>query len=262
MTRACAACSLALTLALVTGCSSAPSTVVTGKGFVLYSALPFQEAEPYRCETEWTIRDLSNLLGTELPSVPIKVFLFESRLGLFRFLNDCCPDQRWASAACFEVGYGCVVALSRHASHEATLRLLRHEVTHAVIASRYAEVPPWIHEGLAQVFELGPPYQRTHPDLFGPLTREVKHEGPVLLPKLVARPWGAPLNPREYAEAWGLTHFLLKETPYGPVCIRSYLKYVRAERDAQEQFTTIFGRSPGDLEPEWRAYVLALKEQP
>ena len=64
-----------------------------------------------------------------------------------------------AAAACYEAPEGIlVVALSRCRRRDETVRLLRHELSHYVIASCFVEIPPWIDEGLAQFFETGPPY--------------------------------------------------------------------------------------------------------
>ena len=69
-------------------------------------------------------------------------------------------------------------------------------------------------------------------------------------------PVGAPLTRKQYAQAWGLTYYLLKSDPDGVSRVRTYLEEVRADRDAVEQFRETFGRSPEEIEPTWRERLL------
>ena len=208
-------------------------------------------------EADRTVEEICAFLGLTPPARRAEVLLFHSRWALQRHLAEACPEMTGAGAACFEQDPGLfVIALAERWRETETLRYLRHELTHYVVASYFDDVPPWLGEGLAQFFELGPAYGRMHPDCLKSLKRQLRRDRGEILTPLVLIPVGAPLTRKQYAQAWGLTYYLLKSDPDGVSRVRTYLEEVRADRDAVEQFRETFGRSPEEIEPTWRERLL------
>lgn len=243
-----------LTLALCAGCATAPATT-----FILG---PSRSAEPaggsrrtaqLQAEADLTIQSVSQCLGLAEPLVRATVRVFGSRSALRDFLGKECPHQANSPAACFETEDGYVVALYEQGD-DRTLRCLRHEITHYVLAAHFYDVPPWADEGLAQYFEIGPPTGRPDPGRLKLLVRGLDGAPPGMLTRLVSLRVGARLTRREYAQAWGLVSFLMSRS-HGAADMRRYLQQVRAEGDPQEQFREAFGCNPVRLEADFRAYV-------
>lgn len=242
---------------LLAGCAAQPPRQIVGGVYMsLQADVPEAEAGELVAAADKTIEDACNLLALEMPRHPIHAILFESGWSLRRYLSEACPDQKGHPGACFETADGHIIAIARQKDVEETKRLLRHEVVHATINEYFYDVPPWVHEGLAQYFEMGPPYHRRHPELWKDLARQIrKNDKPLLMP-LVRQPAGHPLSKSEYEQAWGLMYFLLSENPYNALSLHHYLKIVRSTHTLS-QFKVAFGRTPDDLEKEWREFILA-----
>ena len=255
---------------LLCGCTSLPSQPLVGlpavggaagdqgSHILLYGNLPDAGGARILGEADLTVRNVCSVLELNRPDAPTRVFLFDSRWTLWRFLRRRCPPQSGSPAACFEAADSCVVALYAQRQVSETLRYLRHELTHSVIATRFSDVPPWLHEGLAQLFERGAPYSQVYPALLGPLARQIRGNRNDMLARLVRFRWGEPLGQEEYEQAWGLTYFIIVNFPGGPALIRNYLERVRSGADAERQFEEAFGHRPSEMERAWRAYILGL----
>ena len=211
-------------------------------------------------EADRTVEEICAFLGLTPPAGRAEVLLFHSRWALQRHLAEACPEMIGAGAACFEreTPGQFVVALAERWRETETLRYLRHELTHYVVAAQFYDVPPWLDEGLAQFFELGPPYGHVHPDCLSSLKRQLRRDRGEILTPLVLVPSGAPLTRKQYAQSRGLTYHLLTNDPDGPSRVRAYLERVRADRNAVEQFSETFGRSPEEIEPAWREQLLKM----
>ena len=128
---------------------------------------------------------------------------------------------------------------------------------HYVIASHFTQIPPWADEGLATFFEKGAPYDRPRPELLRSIVGDAEEDAAGVLRGLIVRPSGAALRSREYALAWSLTHLLTIARADGPDRFRQYLENVRADRDAMEQFTEVFG----DFERAAQAWARHVSEE-
>lgn len=170
---------------------------------------------------------------------------------------------------------------------EATRRLfraLRHEALHAWLdrqafpADRY-DVPRWLHEGLAQVFEAGVleagvlRLDAANAEALAALKADLR-EAPLPLADLLRAEAALFLVPhgqsgeeakRHYAYAWGLAHYLTFERRLlREEALEAYLRGEPASssadspRDAIVRFQELIGGSLEAFEQEWRAYVLRL----
>ncbi|MBM4080571.1 MAG: hypothetical protein FJ278_12790 [Planctomycetes bacterium] len=248
--------------AVTGGCAEPMLTTLTpGRHVTLFSRLSPDKATPVQLEADRTVREISEFLGLATPEGQAQVMLFNSARAFRAFVERECPQQSGAGAACFQRGDTFVVALHDHWSSSETLKFLRHELSHYVIASHFYDIPPWIDEGLAQFFEMGTPYGRAHPACLGPLAAQLRRERQGVLSHLVAARPGTRLSREEYDQAWGLTHFLLKRPGAGPASVRRYLEQARSDKDALDLFRAVFGQGPSDMESAWRAHVLSLSAQ-
>ena len=251
-------CAVAL---LHAGCTThLPKNVTPGTHVVLYSNLSPEKAVALQQEADRTVEDIAEFLRLDAPPARARVILFRSAWSRWRYLARECPEQSDAAAACFETPNGYTVALSERLSMSKTLRYLRHELSHYVVAAHFHDVPPWIDEGLAQFFEPGPPYGQPHPARLKSLARQVRRKRQGTLRRLIAVPPGTRLTLKQYAQAWGLAYLLVTEADKGPVLVKHYLEQVSADEDPQEQFGNCFGQFPDEMEPAWREYILHLAE--
>ena len=241
---------LAMCLAVViaaagAGCAAPlPFTVTPGVHSVLQSSLSREEALELQQEADRAVEGMCAFLSLPIPEIRAEITLFDSRRALKRHLAVSCPVMADAAAACYETPHGTlIIALSRHRQRSETARLLRHELSHYVIASHFEDIPPWIDEGLAQFFETGSPYGRAHPRKQRSLARQLHGGRGDAVAALVAVAPGTRLNRKQYALAWGMTRYLLAKGPDGPARIRRYLETVHSGEDAAAQFTENFGAS-------------------
>ncbi len=242
------------------GCAQYPTRAPTaGNHVTLYADLSPALATRIQEEADRSVAGIAAFLNLDPPERPAKVLLFGSRRALRRYLEKESPHQAGAAAACFVTREAHVIVLCRSWRTSETLRYLRHELAHYVLTAHFYRVPPWINEGLAQFFELGPPYGRPHPPCLKRLAGQLRGGEGQILSWVVALPEGVRFGEREYAQAWGLTHFLLTQSRYGVTAVRLYLEAVNSGADPVEQFGKIFGRSPHEMESSWREHVLRLK---
>ena len=101
---------------------------------------------------------------------------------------------------------------------------LRHELTHGILHSCLKDVPLWLDEGLAELYELPPEVNgisAAHIDLirrgsFHPDLAKLEQFSEV---KQMQRP--------EYREAWAWAHFMLRGQPENKAVLLSYVQQLR-----------------------------------
>jgi len=210
-------------------------------------------------EADRHVEEVAAFLGLEPPRRPARVMLFDSRASLTRYLRAESPNQAGSAAACFISDDQVLVALARHARQAETLRTMRHELVHYLLAAHFRRLPPWLNEGLAKFFELGPSYGRPHPGCLRTLDRMNGGERPGSLRRLVALPEGVHLGKRRYAEAWALVHLLVMDPRWGVPALMDYLAAVDSGADQVGQFKASFGCPPEELAPALQEHLRALR---
>jgi len=244
---------------LLSGCAGTlPPARVEGRHLVLATSSADAEARHLLGKAEETVDAISAFLGIEPPARKGTAILFRWSWSRRRYLARECPRMADAAAACFEKPKGCFqIVLHDRWSRAETLRLLRHEVTHFAIASRYYDIPPWLDEGLGRFFEMGPPYGAVHPKSCPALKGLIARRRTPLLPALIGVPAGERFTKSQYDQAWGLVWFLLTEERWGGAAVRRYLAAVNASEPPDAIFARCFGMTPEEMETLWRAKIVA-----
>jgi hypothetical protein len=166
---------------------------------------------------------------------------------------------------------------------KATRRLfetLYHEAFHAYLGAFVyppgkAEVPRWLNEGLAQIFETAVVEAGELRVGYADPNRLARLRGadrkgewlplPELLrsgPKqfLVAHASDQELSSRHYLFSWALTYYLTFDRHLlGTPALDRYVHDLTHGADPVKGFRKLVGESPAELEPKWRAYMLALR---
>jgi hypothetical protein len=255
MVAACAA------LAILAGCAGGGRPVrAQVESIVVRGHMEGDAAREMAVAGAETVRDLCAALELPRPTEPVSIHAFNWWWQRTAFLIATCPAQWSARAACFtSAGGGTVIAMTQEWAREERLRLVRHEAAHYVLHAHFTAVPPWAHEGLAQYFEMGPPYGGAHPTDLDRVLGEARGGKAGKLDALVRVPCGTGLGRKDYARAWALVGCILKTLPDGGPRLRRYLAQVTPMRDAAAQFEEVFGATPEGMGPAWRAFVLGLE---
>jgi hypothetical protein len=160
-----------------------------------------------------------------------------------------------------------------------TLVRLYHEAFHAYLANNVYprpkyDVPPWLNEGLAVIFEGGLLEGNTlRVDLPSPaalkkLKADMAGPEPLALEKLLSAGEGqfllvAGVRPaavdRYYVNAWGLAYYLTFEKHLlGSPTLEKYLQAVNPRVAPAQRFQQLIGKPLEQFEREWREYVRGL----
>lgn len=157
---------------------------------------------------------------------------------------------------------------------------LYHEAFHAYLENyiyphRQFDVPRWLNEGLAQVFEAGVLEAETlrvdaaNKTSLDTLQADLQSPRPLKLSQvlsadrrnfLVAHGDGVGTSSLHYAYSWGLAHYLTFERPVlGGAALDEYVALGNNRAEAVARFERLTGTPLDDFEPRWRKYILALK---
>lgn len=160
------------------------------------------------------------------------------------------------------------------------LRRLYHETFHAyleenVYPSAHHDVPRWLNEGLAQVFEAGRleagslRVDAPAPHPLAQLQADLKSDKPLLLADvlsaepdafLVPHGSGGRVSARHYLYSWGLAYYLTFELGlFEGDAIDRYVAADAAKMPAVARFEQLVGMPLDKFEPLWRNYLLSLQ---
>ncbi len=166
---------------------------------------------------------------------------------------------------------------------EATAQMfatLYHEAFHAYLENfvfpiNDHEIPRWLNEGLAQVFETGLleagmfRVDAPHADILNALKSDLRSDaGPLSLAQvltadhrnfLVAHGGGnADASNRHYAYSWGLAYYLaFEQRVLGTEALEQFVKPGGISSPIR-RFEKLVGQPLADFEPRWQKYMLAL----
>jgi hypothetical protein len=101
---------------------------------------------------------------------------------------------------------------------------LRHELTHGILHSVLKDVPLWLDEGLAEVYELPPENNGVNP---GHMEQIRKTSFQPNLAKLEQLSEVKHMQRPEYREAWAWAHFMLRGKPESKTALLDYLQTLR-----------------------------------
>ena len=138
------------------------------------------------------------------------------------------------------------ILVSGYPSQDSFWTTLRHELTHDAMLRHYDSpdlLPPfWITEGMATVFEV-PAFADGKPDINpSRLTRlkKICDEDKIDIIPLINRPSNTRSNANDYAQAWGLTFFLMRQNSAG---MRHYLASSQTQSTDQSEHDKLFDSS-------------------
>ncbi len=138
------------------------------------------------------------------------------------------------------------ILISGYPSQDSFWTTLRHELTHDAMLRHYDNpdlLPPfWITEGMAAVFEV-PAFADGKPDINpGRLTRlkKICDENKFDFDPLITRRSNTRSSADDYAQAWGLTFFLMRQNSAG---MRHYLASSQTQSADQSEHDKLFNSS-------------------
>ena len=157
---------------------------------------------------------------------------------------------------------------------------LYHEAFHAYLENfvyphERHDVPRWLNEGLAQIFEGGLLEAQTlrvdapHKPALETLQASLASPEPLSLANVLTADYRSFLVPHgggdqvsgtHYAYSWGLAWYLTFERPMlGTPALDEYVATRASERDPIRRFEELVGKPLGEFEADWRKHILALK---
>lgn len=247
-------------LAALAGCAVQPPATRHAHAYgSVYCDRDTPEARAVRDTASQAVKDVVEALALPEPLREVDILVFPSAWAMRSYLRLRLPERANSRAVCVETESGYLVALHLTGKAQESVELLRHEMTHYVLASHFFDMPPWVDEGLARYFETGPPFGVAKPAELRLLKRALNRREDTL-DGLVAVPAGRPITEAQYAQSWALVHFLAHRPGGGLGDLVRYLRIVRSGAQAADHFEEVFGEPPAAIEPAWRAHVRLLAE--
>lgn len=195
--------------------------------FVYYSDFPINSNLPIFKE----LSDLREQIVTELQlpasNTIIQVFLFEDQAKYEAFMRTRHPELPVRRAFFIKQpknNGGTADLLVYTWWGEKIRQDLRHELTHGILHSVLKDVPLWLDEGLAEVYELPPENNGVNTTHVEAIRKGSFHPD---LAKLEQLSEVKQMLTPEYREAWAWAHFLLRGKPEAKAALLSYLQTLR-----------------------------------
>ena len=250
------AAALFLTASLGLGAAS-PWAVARNEHFTVYAQQGEGEA---RTVLGW-FDQLRSLVDTHFgietaAERPVLVFGFDS-------VNDYEPYRLRTTADAYYVGTGDRDYIVMTTSGPESFGTAAHEYAHLLLHRAGLHLPPWLGEGLADVFSTvritrngarlgGVPFGRLN---------ALRHHDWLPIGSLLSLPADSPLrNTRDgsaifYAQSWALTEMLVLSPEYGPRFRDFFGKVSRTSGGSAEALASTYGKSPAELLRDLRTWV-------
>ncbi|MEW6441748.1 MAG: hypothetical protein AB1640_12510 [bacterium] len=234
---------LAVLLPWLFGCAATlPPQACAVPGMQIHTASSPAATREIRDDAQRYLAGLEDYLRVRARPVDmLRVVHFRSRWDLWGYLSRESPPYRWRRGACFETPDGLTLAVSGNPGSKEFHRLLRHELTHAFLASRYRDFPPWIDEGLAQVLSAGPPFPRPGSSPPHPVESDRCERLPNGCLELLAAPPGEKLTRAQCRQASALTAALIARSDDALSRLERFLEISSSQRDPAEAFKDAWG---------------------
>jgi hypothetical protein len=195
--------------------------------YVFYSDFPLNANMPLFKELSEMREQIYKELQLPPSNTVIQVYLFEDEAKYIRYMETRYADlpKRRAFFIKQPHGAGSADDLCVFTSWSTDVRKdLRHELTHGILHSVLKDVPIWLDEGLAQIYELPPESNGVNLEHMETIRRRPFHADLARLEllsdvKQMLRP--------EYRESWAWTHFLLRSSPETKTILLGYLQHLR-----------------------------------
>lgn len=187
---------------------------------------------------------------------PVRVIAFRSRAEYL-------PYQLGPATDAYYVGADSRDTIVMTAPGDGDLRVAAHEYAHFVLHANGLELPPWLNEGLSELFStvrLNGSGQRGHPEP-PPRAATLRNRAWIPVSELITLPVDSPLRQQPgsvdlfYAESWALTDMLANSPDYRsrfPDLV-SALSSSRVTSDSA--LATIYGKPLDAIAADLRAWV-------
>jgi hypothetical protein len=212
------------------------------------------------------------------PQVRFNVYVFSRRVDYMRLTGNRFPN----TAGLFMSGRNILAAFLESQGRDELRRTLQHEAFHQFAHSRIgSELPPWLNEGLAQVFEEGIWSGREYwigqipPRRLRQLRRDMAEGRFVPLRRMLSmdqQQWQESMADRirgnaQYNQAWAMAHFLIYDTdaqgkPRYRARLLRMLQEIRNGMDGQRAFVTAFSDNLDGFEARFREWAQRTEPTP
>lgn len=183
------------------------------------------ECEQYSVQLSQLRDDLQTALGVECKVDKIHLVILQTESDYQKYIKHYFPQLPTRRALYIQDrGPGIVFAFQ----HSETLIDLRHECTHALLQDRFAKLPLWLDEGIAEYFENEPGSRDNH-SVHLPIAiwqAKLGHVPPMEKLELCLTP--QQMDARKYSDAWAWVNFLLSHSDRSRHVFKSYLEEVSA----------------------------------
>ncbi len=164
----------------------------------------------------------------------VKVYLFETEKEYKRYLRREYPDLYRLGRRAFFIAQPRAVGeeLLVFTYHSKRIRQdLRHELTHALLHGVIKEVPQWLDEGLAELYELPPDQNGVNPEHVTRLRADLgAGRARLSMQRLERLTQVDDMKPAEYRESWAWVHLMLRGKPEARALLLAYLQQLRGTR--------------------------------
>ena len=186
------------------------STKVVGP-FVCWGNFDLSEVETQLAGLSEVHQQLSEKLKLPVIQEWIEVYVFESDASWREFLREKYPKISYRRALFIKKkGARGQLFVCRTAEFAVDIR---HEGTHALLDAAVSGVPEWLHEGLAEYFEVAPGSRLTGAEWFAETQRNAKFGISRKLTSLEKIRTGMSMTPKDYRDSWAWVNFLLNGPP-------------------------------------------------
>ena len=242
-----------LAVAIASGCATSPP-LARVEPVTIHARGDSAEIDAFASSINAALADIAGRLELSIPARGLEVYIFDSAWGMRSYLREHCPEQSGKAAACYSRPGGFVITVVNSSPPGRTDRMLRHELTHFILASHYQDLPRWVDEGLAQFLEVKSAHPRADKRKDFRERRVTPTETAVV--QLLSLPANQPLDSRQYLLSWGLVSFLMQDEHLGLGCIKSFLARVGADGQARSHFESTFG-AVAQLSPRLQSFLIA-----
>jgi hypothetical protein len=216
-----------------------------------------------------------NAFGKPQESKRYDVYVFKRRIDYMKFIDDRVPN----SGGVFIPSRDILAAYLEGQGRDAMRRTLQHEAFHQFAHSVISpDLPPWINEGMAQLFEEGIwtgdkfIVEQVPPRRLRQLQNDLQNDRLIGFEDFVSMDhptWGKSMRDRDrgaaqYNQAWAMVHFLVYarnadgEAAYRPLFFEM-LKSINAGMDADDAFRKHFGTNFAGFEKRFVQYAKRLQ---
>jgi hypothetical protein len=200
--------------------------------YVFYSDFPLKPNLPLFKELGELRDQVYKDLQLPASNTVIQVYLFEDQERYEKFMRTRYPDLPVRRAFFIKQprnSGGSDDLLVFTYWHDYIRKDLRHELTHGLLHSVLRDVPLWLDEGLAEVYELPPENNGVNREHLEQIRKDEFHPD---LAKLEQLSEVKQMQRPEYREAWAWTHFMLHSTPEAKAVLLAYLQNLRGPNSA------------------------------